>query len=196
MPGLSSWAGRGPESAGVLSCSLCPFSPDRTPRHQGRIAFSGCRTAWWARRWLRVFPCRSAVVAVLDSPNERLIMKYSTVVGSLVAASTLVGCGLSTPPTVGSLSSSVSTVPSSTSGAPVRAPVPPASPRAGPVFSGATMLGQRSIDSNSEDDPAAYHYRLQYSLDQINTEAVVDPRDNQGLSVPTCRPLPPYLLPI
>jgi hypothetical protein len=43
------------------------------------------------------------------------------------------------------------------------------------------MLGQRSIDSNSEDDPAAYHYRLQYSLDQLNTEEVVDPHDQPGL---------------
>ncbi|HEY6422061.1 MAG TPA: hypothetical protein VIY28_02180 [Pseudonocardiaceae bacterium] len=44
-----------------------------------------------------------------------------------------------------------------------------------------TMLGQRDTDSNSEDDPAAYSYQLQYSLDSINTAETVDPSDSPGL---------------
>jgi hypothetical protein len=43
------------------------------------------------------------------------------------------------------------------------------------------ILGQRSVDSKSEDDPAAYHYRLRYSLDSIDTRETVDPGDDPGL---------------
>jgi len=107
-------------------------------------------------------------------------MNYRAMMASLVAASAAVACGLSTSSPVGPLPSSSSIVPSATSGAPV-VPAPPASPRAGPVFSGVIMLGQRSIDSNSEDDPAAYHYRLQYSLDQIDSQETVDLGDRPGL---------------
>ncbi|MGH3841210.1 MAG: hypothetical protein ACRDR6_12105 [Pseudonocardiaceae bacterium] len=44
-----------------------------------------------------------------------------------------------------------------------------------------TMLGQRSVGSTSADDPASYHYRLQYSLDSITTAQTVDPGDDPGL---------------
>jgi len=106
-------------------------------------------------------------------------MRYRTVIGSLVAVGTLAACGPSAP-TFGSLSSSVRAVPTATSSAPVAAPTPPTSPHAGPIFLGATMLGQRDVASNSEDAPAAYHYRLQYSLDQINTAETADPPDRPG----------------
>jgi hypothetical protein len=42
------------------------------------------------------------------------------------------------------------------------------------------MLGQRDVASNSEDAPAAYHYRLQYSLDQIKTAETADRPDRPG----------------
>jgi hypothetical protein len=42
------------------------------------------------------------------------------------------------------------------------------------------MLGQRDVDSSSEDAPAAYHYRLQYSLDQFNTSETAGPPDRLG----------------
>ena len=109
-------------------------------------------------------------------------MRYRALFGSLVAVGmTLAACGPSTPPTDGSLSSSGGAVPTATSSAPVAAPAPPASRGEGPVFSGVAMLGQRAVDSNSEDDPAAYHYRLRYSLDQITTAETADPQDRRGL---------------
>ncbi|HET9257100.1 MAG TPA: hypothetical protein VFO16_18145 [Pseudonocardiaceae bacterium] len=49
------------------------------------------------------------------------------------------------------------------------------------MFSGAKTLGQRDVESTSEDDPAAYDYRLRYSLDSMNTAEVLDPGDHQGL---------------
>jgi hypothetical protein len=42
------------------------------------------------------------------------------------------------------------------------------------------MLGQRDVASNSDDAPAAYHYRLQYSLDQIKTAETADRPDRPG----------------
>lgn len=71
------------------------------------------------------------------------------VIGSLVAVGTLAACGPSAP-TVGSLSSSVRAIPTATSSAPVAAPTPPTSPHAGPIFLGATMVGQRDVASGSE----------------------------------------------
>jgi hypothetical protein len=44
-----------------------------------------------------------------------------------------------------------------------------------------TMLGQRSLESNSEDDPAAYHYLLQYSLDSIKTADTTNFGDDPGI---------------
>ncbi|MGH3867202.1 MAG: hypothetical protein ACRDQ4_13870 [Pseudonocardiaceae bacterium] len=44
------------------------------------------------------------------------------------------------------------------------------------------ILGQRSDDSKSGDDPAAYRYRLQYSLDSIDITETVSPGDDPGLA--------------
>jgi len=58
--------------------------------------------------------------------------------------------------------------------------VSPMSPGAGSVFSGVKMFGQRDITSNSDDDPAAYQYRLRYFLDRIETAEMVNSRDQPG----------------
>jgi hypothetical protein len=97
--------------------------------------------------------------------------------GYLVVLGTLVACGPSTPPTAGSTPASVGTIPRTPLGSPGPAP-PPISPRAGPVFSGVTTLGQRDVNSASKDDPEAYHYRLRYSLDQVDTAVTVEPHDH------------------
>src|SRR5581483_6492222 len=103
------------------------------------------------------------------------IMRCRRAIGVGVVAGTLAACGLSTPSTVGSFSSST------TSRTPaLGSTVLPASPRAGSVFSGVKMLGQRDVNSNSDDDPAAYQYRLQYSLDQVEAVEAVDPHDQPG----------------
>lgn len=96
-------------------------------------------------------------------------------IGLVAVGTALVACGPSTPSTVGS--PSVGVAPTSSS---APAPAPPASRREGPVFSGTTMLGQRAADSNSDDDPAAFRYRLQYSLNQINTAETADPQGRPG----------------
>ena len=106
-------------------------------------------------------------------------MRCCIAVGVVVVTGASAACGLSAPPTGDSLSSS--TVSSTTSRAPAVGPtVSPMSPRAGSVFSGVKMLGQRDINSNSDDDPAAYQYRLRYSLDRIETAEVVNARDQSG----------------
>ena len=108
-------------------------------------------------------------------------MRCRTGLGVVVVAGALGACGLSAPPTVGSVSSASSTVSSMTSRAPAVAPaVPPMSSRAGGVFSGVKMLGQRDINSNSDDDPAAYQYRLRYSLDRVEMAGMVNLRDQPG----------------
>jgi hypothetical protein len=111
-----------------------------------------------------------------EMPNPRCrSLRYRTAIGVVVVAGTLAACGLSTRPAVGSFSSNT------TSRAPTVVPtVPPTSPRAGSVFSGVKMLGQRDVTSNSDDDPAAYQYRLRYSLDQIDATEAVDPHDQPG----------------
>lgn len=102
-------------------------------------------------------------------------LRYRAAIGVVVVAGTLAACGLSTRPTVGSFSSNT------TPRAPTVVPtVPPTNPRAGSVFSGVKMLGQRDVNSNSYDDPAAYQYRLRYSLDQIDATETVDPHDQPG----------------
>ena len=107
-------------------------------------------------------------------------MRYPTVISGLLAVGTLAACGLAAAPAVGSHPASVGIVPTTASSAPAAAPVPRASARGGPVFSGATMLGQRDVNSNSEDDPAAYRYRLQYSLNQLNAVETADPQGRPG----------------
>ena len=99
-------------------------------------------------------------------------MRCQTVMGALLAAATLAACDVATPPTAGSRSPSETMVATTT-------PKPPAA-AAGLVFAGTTMLGQRDA-SGSEDDPAAYHYRLRYSLDQFTTVQTVDPNGHPGL---------------
>lgn len=42
------------------------------------------------------------------------------------------------------------------------------------------MLDQGDVNSNSEDDPAAYHYRFWYSLNQLNAVEAADPHDHPG----------------
>lgn len=108
-------------------------------------------------------------------------MGYRTVIGCLVAVGTLVACGSSAPATVGSTSPSLGAAPSTIQSAPASAAAPSTGSLATPVFSGMKMVGQRRVDSNSEDDPAAYNYRLQYSLDSINTAGMVIPGDVSGL---------------
>lgn len=100
-------------------------------------------------------------------------MRCQTVMGALLAAATLAACGVATPPTAGSRSPSETMVTTTT-------PKPPPA-AAGLVFAGTTMLGQRDATSGSEDDPAAYHYRLRYSLDQFTTVQTVDPNGHPGL---------------
>lgn len=110
-------------------------------------------------------------------------MGYRTVIGFLVVVATfpaLAACGPATPPGGGSPSPGVGAVPSTTHSAPVPAAPPGTSTKAS-VFSGMTMLGQRSVDSTSPDDPAVYHYRLQYSLDSLDTAQTVNPDDDPGL---------------
>ena len=106
-------------------------------------------------------------------------MRCRAVTGSVVAVATLAACGSPMPPTDGSGSSSGGTA-ATTSQTPSVAAVPPASPGAGPVLSGATTLGQRDANSDSEDDPAVYHYRLRYSLDQLTTVETADPYGHPG----------------
>ena len=108
-------------------------------------------------------------------------MRCRIAIGVGVVAGTLAACGLSAPPTGGFLSSPSSTVSSTTSRVPALAPTaPPASPSAGLVFSGVKMLGQRDVSSSSEDDLAAYQYRLRYSLDRIDTVEVANSHDQPG----------------
>jgi hypothetical protein len=108
-------------------------------------------------------------------------MGYRTVIGCLVAGGTLVACGPSAPASGGSAAPSLSGVPPTTQSASAAAPVPSAGALPSPVFSGMTMLGQRSLASNSEDDPAAYHYLVQYSLDSLKTADTVSPGEDRGL---------------
>ena len=105
-------------------------------------------------------------------------MRYPTVMSGLLAVGTLAACGLPAPPTAGSPPASVG--PTTASSAPAAAP--PAGPREGPIFSGATTLGQRDVNSNSEDDPAAYRHRLQYSLNQLNAVQAADPQGRPGFA--------------
>lgn len=116
--------------------------------------------------------------AAVSDPWMKHTMRHRTVIGLVAIGTTLAACGPSTPSTIGSLSSSVGAAPTATSSAP--APAPRASRREGPVFSGTTMLAQRAADSNSEDDPAAFRYRLQYSLNQIKTAETADPQGRPG----------------
>jgi len=112
---------------------------------------------------------------------EMSIMGCRTAVGVVIVAGALAACGLSAPPRVGSVSLPSSTVSTTTSRGPDVGPtVSPMSPRAGSVFSGVKLLGQREITSNSDNDPAAYQYRLRYSLDRIETAEMVNSRDQLG----------------
>ncbi len=111
-------------------------------------------------------------------------MGYRTVIGRLVAVGTfsaLAACGPSVSPGGDSISRSLGAVPSTTLSVPASTTAPSGTSARPSVFSGMKILGQRSVDSKSEDDPAAYHYRLRYSLDSIDTRETVDPGDDPGL---------------
>lgn len=86
-----------------------------------------------------------------------VIMGYRTVIGGLLAAAMLAACGPAPPPTAGSARGAASTTTATAPGS-----------RAGPVVSGTTMVDQRDVNT-AEDGPAAYHYQLAYSLDQLTT---------------------------
>lgn len=108
----------------------------------------------------------------------------ATVIGCLVAVgifSALAACGPSAPPSGSSISQPLGTVPSTALSVPVSTTAPSSTSARPSVFSGMKILGQRSVDSKSEDDPAAYRYRLRYSLDSIDTREMVDPGDTPGL---------------
>jgi len=112
---------------------------------------------------------------------EMSVMRCRTAVGVVGVAGVLAACGLSAPPPGGSVSLPSSTVSTTTSRVPdVGSTVSPMSPGAGSVFSGVKMIGQREITSNSDDDPAAYQYRLRYSLDRIETAEVANLHDQSG----------------
>jgi hypothetical protein len=100
----------------------------------------------------------------------RLLMSVTLASAAMLA---LAGCGLSAP--LGRLSGAGA---GKAGGASVSAPPPFARPARPLVFEGTLILGQRSLDSESADDLAAYHYRLRYSLDSLETTQAVDPDDD------------------
>lgn len=110
-------------------------------------------------------------------------MRHLGVIVSLLAVGTLAGCTLA-PSTAGSPPASARAVPTTAPRTPPSAPGPvPGPPGSRPeaaAFSGATTLGQRDANG-SEDDPASFHYRVRYSLDQLVTAETGDPSGRPGL---------------
>lgn len=109
-------------------------------------------------------------------------MKHLAVIVSLLAVGTLTACTVA-PSTAGAPPAAARTVsptaPPTSPSAPDPVPGPPGSRPEAAVFSGATTLGQRDANG-SDDDPASFHYRLRYSLDQLVTAEAADPSGRPG----------------